>query len=89
MKIDVISRKGRKKDFWDLHELLDRYSIPQMLALHKMRYPFAHNKTEILENFRNFTEADDDFEPLCLRGKYWELIKLDIINALDSLDGRF
>ena len=84
MKIDVISRKGRKKDFWDLHELLDRYSIAQMLALHKMRYPYTHNETGILRNFRDFSDADDDFEPLCLRGKYWELIKLDILNALDS-----
>lgn len=27
MKIDVISRKGRKKDFWDIHEFLEKYTI--------------------------------------------------------------
>jgi len=31
MKIDVISRGGRKKDFWDLHELKDDYSLKKCL----------------------------------------------------------
>lgn len=26
MKLDVVSRGGRKKDFWDIHELIDNYS---------------------------------------------------------------
>ncbi|MDB5030164.1 nucleotidyl transferase AbiEii/AbiGii toxin family protein [Mucilaginibacter sp.] len=82
MKVDVIARGGRKKDFWDLHELLDNYTIPQMLTLHQQRYPYNHNEEFIRSNFKDFDNADDDFEPICLRGKYWELIKLDIINAL-------
>lgn len=84
MKIDVVGRGGRKKDFWDLHELLNDYSIEQMLQLHKERYPFAHDRTEILSNFREFKKADDDFDPVCLRGKFWELIKLDILEALPA-----
>ena len=32
MKVDVIiSRGGRKKDFWDIHELLNTYPIHEML----------------------------------------------------------
>jgi predicted nucleotidyltransferase component of viral defense system len=30
MKVDVISRKGRKKDFWDIHELLDKSSLQKL-----------------------------------------------------------
>jgi hypothetical protein len=78
MKIDVISRGGRKKDFWDIHELIDKYSIQQMLALHNLRYEYTHNETEILKKFTDFSIADDGFEPICLRGKYWPLIKWDI-----------
>lgn len=78
MKIDVISRGGRKKDFWDIHELIDLYSIQQMLELHKLRHEFTHNETEILGKFTDFAIADDDFEPRCLKGKFWELIKYDI-----------
>lgn len=87
MKVDVISRVARKKDFWDLHELLEKYSITQMIELHKERYPFSHDQNEILKNFCNFETADNDFEPLCLKGKYWELIKLDFLEALNKLGG--
>lgn len=82
MKIDVVQRGGRKKDFWDLHELLPKYSINEMLALHKLRYEYNHDRELILKNFINFAKADEDFEPICLRGKYWEFIKEDIEDAV-------
>jgi Nucleotidyl transferase AbiEii toxin, Type IV TA system len=84
MKIDIVQRGARKKDFWDLHELLDNYSPSQMIELHKIRYPYNHEENAIRTNFANFTIADDDFDPICLKGKYWELIKLDIIKALQQ-----
>lgn len=84
MKIDVVSRGVWKKDFWDLYELLAHYSMDQMLKLHEERYPRGHNKKEILVNFSNFEQADTDFDPICLKGKYWEVIKLDILEALEK-----
>ncbi|MDP5201780.1 nucleotidyl transferase AbiEii/AbiGii toxin family protein [Flavobacterium sp. DG2-3] len=35
MKLDVVLYGGRKKDFWDLHELLPDYTISNMITLHK------------------------------------------------------
>lgn len=80
MKIDVVSRGGRKKDFWDIHELMEDYSIQEMFALHEKRHPYAHNKALIKDNFTEFTNADQDFDPVCLRAKQWEIIKLDMID---------
>jgi hypothetical protein len=80
MKIDVISRGGRKKDFWDIHELKDDYSIKKMFALHKERYPYNHDHMQIRSSFSNFIIADEDFDPICLKGKHWEIIKLDMID---------
>lgn len=85
MKLDVISRMGRKKDFWDIHELKNDYTIAEMFALHEQRYPYTHNRELLINNFTDFSEADDDFEPDCLRGKHWELIKLDIIEYIATL----
>ena len=84
MKMDVVSREGRKKDFWDLHELLENYSISQMLTLHEKRYPYTHEKELLVKNLTNFTKADKDFEPICLKGKHWELIKLDFLDAIEA-----
>lgn len=85
MKMDVIMRTGRKKDFWDIDELKDSYTIEQMAMLHEERYPFAFNKKILKEKLVDFSLADDDFEPICLKGKYWELIKLDIVDCSEEL----
>ena len=84
MKIDVISSGGRKKDFWDIHELLQSYSLEHMLKLHEERHPYTHNRQEVLECLMKFEQADNDFEPLCLKNKNWHLIKLDIIEIVKS-----
>ena len=84
MKIDVISRGGRKKDFWDLHELKEYITIQQMLGLHEKRYPYNHDPSLILEKLADFRIADQDFNPICLRGKHWEIIKLDILEIVNK-----
>jgi len=77
MKMEVVGNGGRKKDFWDIHELLDYLSFEQMLALHAERYSYSHSKSELIDKIVDFQFADDDFDPICLKGKYWELIKID------------
>ena len=78
MKLDVVQRGGRKKDFWDLHELFENYSLTRMLDLHEQRYPYTHDRDLIIQNFTDFSIADDEFNPICFKGKYWEFIKEDI-----------
>jgi hypothetical protein len=85
MKIDVILRGGRKKDFWDIHELKNDYTMQQMLALHKRRHPYTHDSEMIRNNFMNFKSADEDFDPICLRAKHWEIIKLDMIDFANKI----
>tara|TARA_R110000868_G_C10972616_1_gene770545 strand:- start:11548 stop:12189 length:642 start_codon:yes stop_codon:yes gene_type:complete len=77
MKLEVIQGGGRKKDFWDLHELLQSHDLSQMLNLHEQRYPYSHDKDLIIKNFTSFEQADEDFNPICCKGKYWEFIKED------------
>jgi len=83
MKVDIVQRGGRKKDFWDLHELLKQYSIGEMIALHAMGYQWTHNKELIVANFTNFRQADEDFDPICLKGKEWPFIKEDFEEAVN------
>ena len=77
MKVDVVSRGGRKKDFWDLHELLKEYSLREMLALHKRRSEYTHDEDQIRKNMIDFSKADEEYDPICFRGEYWEFIKED------------
>jgi hypothetical protein len=86
MKLDVVQRTGRKKDFWDIDQLRDDFTIQEMFALHKKRYPYTHERELLIEKFTDFTQADDDFEPLCLRGRHWELIKLDMFELIVQIN---
>lgn len=86
MKLDVVQRTGRKKDFWDIDQLKDDFTINEMFALHEKRHPYTHNRELLIEKFTDFTQADDDFEPMCLRGRHWELIKLDMIDFIGTLN---
>ena len=84
MKVDIIQRGGRKKDFWDLHEVLNRYDINKMIDLHRQRFEWTHDEKIIRENFLNFTEAVDDLTPICLRGKEWVFVKEDFEDAIEK-----
>jgi hypothetical protein len=84
MKLDIVQRKGRKKDFWDLHQFIGKVTVGEMLALHKKRYPYNHNEDLILANLTDFSLADNDFDPVALDGNHWELIKLDFVELLEG-----
>lgn len=70
MKMNVVSRGGRKKDFWDLNMLLTEYPLAEMFALH--------------ERLTDFRMADEDPDPVCLRGLDWSDIKLDLVDAVKA-----
>lgn len=84
MKADVILRGGRKKDFWDLHELIEEYTLEDILTIHERRYPYNHSRSMLVSKLTDFKEADGDFNPKYLQGKHWELIKLDMIEFVHA-----
>lgn len=85
MKLDVIGRGGRKKDFWDVHKLLEKFSIEDMIEFYLSKYPYNHSDMELRAHLINFEAADHDFDPICLEQKYWQLIKLDFEDLLKPL----
>ena len=85
MKMDVVSRGGRKKDFWDLHMLRNHYSVEQMLSLYEERYPYGATREECVNGLTNFSVADAEPDPICLKEKVWQLVKLDFEESICDL----
>jgi predicted nucleotidyltransferase component of viral defense system len=83
MKLEVILGGGRIKDFWDLHELADHFTFKQMIKFHEKRYHTSYSLKEWKIQMQNFAKADPQTQPECLRGKHWELIKLDLIDFVN------
>ncbi len=84
MKLEVIGHNGRKKDFWDIHQLLERFSLTEMLNFYQEKYPYGYTKEELISKLTDFGVADSDLDPICLKGNYWELIKLDIEEEIEK-----
>ena len=40
------------------------------------------NKKEIISNLTDFSSADKELDPICLKEKEWELIKLDFVELM-------
>ncbi len=77
LKMDSIQHGGKKKDFWDLHELLQQYSIADMISFHQKRTKENHDEKLIRKNLQHLSTHDDDFNPICLKRKEWAFIKDD------------
>jgi hypothetical protein len=88
MKLETIVQVSRKKDFWDLHELMEHFTLTEMISFYKKRYPFGHHENEVFDALLNISSADDDLNPVCIKSKFWELIKFDLIEAVELLGPR-
>lgn len=71
MKLEVIANTGRKKDFWDIHELMEYFSWNEIIYFYLKRYPYNYSQEEIVKKRIDFSMADTDLDPICLKHKYW------------------
>jgi len=74
MKMAAIVNSKRKKDFWDLHELLEYFTLEEMIRYGLQRNPYSLNRDDIINSLSNASELTQDNVINCLKGKYWELI---------------
>ncbi len=75
MKINAILGRGVKKDFWDLVELLNEFSLEEILQFHKSKFPSQMLLISIPQALTYFADADESEDPVCLKGQTWEEIK--------------
>jgi len=75
MKIQAILGRGKKKDFWDIAELLEHYDLSQMIDFHKTKYPNHLLLISIPQALVYFVDADNSDEPVSLKGQTWSGIK--------------
>ena len=82
MKIQAILGRGKKKDFWDIAELLEHYSIQEMMTCHKAKYPNQMLGISIPQALTYFVDADDSEDPITIKPMTWEEVKSNISNKV-------
>ena len=82
-KIFAISRRGTKKDFWDLERLLAEFTLDEITGFYFERYT-PDLAISISKMLTWFDEADDSDSPVCLLGKNWNQIKKSISKKINQ-----
>ena len=87
MKLNAIAQdRQRKKDFWDIHDLLETYSIEDMVSFALKRYPWSLTLDKIIDSFKRLHSFDDYTEIKCLKGKYWEFVVEDLLEQIPIME---
>ncbi len=84
MKVQAILGRGKKKDFWDLHELLQHHPLQWVIDRHKEKYPNQQLAISIPGALTWFTDADDSEDPVSLTGLSWDEAKRSIARIVNK-----
>jgi predicted nucleotidyltransferase component of viral defense system len=85
MKLDAITGRGSKKDFFDLYFLLQRYSLLNLLELYQEKYPHQ-TLFHVVKSLTYFEDAEQMPDPITLDRKVsWGKVKKGIVQAVKSL----
>lgn len=74
MKMSAIASRGVKKDFWDIAELLEMYSLAEMLEFYKAKY-ISHDIFHLVRALAYFADAENQKDPDTLKKITWKNVK--------------
>lgn len=78
MKVQAILGRGRKKDFWDIAELLQHYPIADFIKFHKEKYRTQNLFVTVPQAITYFADADDSEDPISLKNQTWKSVQAAI-----------
>jgi len=75
MKIQAILGRAKKKDFWDLAQLLEGYSVSEINSYYSKKFPSQQLLISIPQAIIYFDEAEESEDPISLKGQTWQSVK--------------
>lgn len=78
MKIQALLGRAKKKDFWDIAELLNHYSVADFVKAHKEKYNTQNLLISVPQIMTYFSDAEEDENPRSLKGQTWPKIQKTI-----------
>jgi predicted nucleotidyltransferase component of viral defense system len=85
-KIDTISSRGSKKDFFDLYFLLEKFSLSQILKNFQKKYKgIDYNLVHILKSLVYFVDAESQPLPRLFQEVSWREVKKKIQQEVSLL----
>ncbi len=83
MKLNAVANRGAKKDFYDIHALLSRFSLLDLLGFFEEKYQQMNSFT-VTKSLVYFDDADLEPDPMSLTRITWDQVKTDLQQILLS-----
>jgi predicted nucleotidyltransferase component of viral defense system len=84
MKLSAVTNRGAKKDFYDLHTLIEQMGLRNLIDVYQTKYP-QHEPMLMLRSLSYFADADEDEDPESLTGTTWEEVQESISAAVREM----
>lgn len=84
MKIQALLGRGKKKDFWDIAELLHHFTIDNFITYHKEKYLTQNLLITVPQVLTYFADADESEDPISLRNQTWQNIQEQISKKVNA-----
>jgi hypothetical protein len=84
MKVAAILKRAVKKDFWDIAELLDHYTMDELIDCYNKKYPTHQLLISIPQALTYFVEAEESEAPVSLKGQTWSSVKKKISHKVSN-----
>lgn len=81
MKLNAIANRGAKKDFYDVHALLQCFQLKELLGFFQQKYEQMNSFT-VVKSLVYFDDADQEPDPVSLSDVSWVDIKRKIENEI-------
>ena len=78
MKLNAIAGRGSKKDFFDAFQLLNEFTLTEMLTFYSQKYPNG-SEFMVLKSMLYFDDAENEPDPLMIIPISWEEVKERIV----------
>lgn len=84
MKFNAVLGRAKKKDFWDIYELLQHYNLKEMLQYHYEKFPQQMLLISIPNAITYFADAEESEDPISLKGQTWDSVKAFISQKVNE-----
>ena len=84
MKLNAIAGRGSKKDFMDVYQLLNDFSLSEMLFFYSQKYPNG-SEFMVLKSLLYFDDAEIEPDPIMLIPITWSQVKERILHEVKGI----
>ena len=84
MKLAAIAGRGKKRDFFDVFEILKHFSLKEILEFYNRKYEDG-SEFLVLKSLTYFDDANQDADLKLFNEVGWETVKKQILNAVKQI----